>query len=415
VPAGCGGASAPTRASESIMAKRVILIVMDGVGCGEMPDADAFGDSGSNTIGNVAQHFPDGLDLPNMGELGLGNIISIRGVPRVSKPAGAFGKAAEAGPAKDTTLGHWEIAGVIADQAFPTYPDGFPDEVIDAFVEQTGVPGILCNKPASGTEVIAALGEEHVETGKPIVYTSGDSVFQIACHEEIYPPEKLYEQCRIARAILDGEHRVGRVIARPFEGKPGAFKRTSRRRDFSVEPIAPTICDELIARGFQVQGVGKISDIFAARGISRSTKTVSNTDGMEATLKVLADFEGDGLLFVNLVDTDMLFGHRNDPEGFKGALEEIDRWIPSLIEQLGPDDLAIFTADHGIDPTTASTDHSREYVPILAAGPRVAAGVDLGTRETFADIAATIDAYFELGAVKAGRSFLPELLNGAHA
>jgi phosphopentomutase len=391
------------------MPKRVILLILDGCGCGAMPDAAEFGDAGSNTLGHVAQEFPEGLDLPSMGSLGLGNIIDIRGVPKRSKPTGCWAKAAEAGPAKDTTLGHWEIAGIIADQAFPTYPDGFPDEVINAFVEEAGVPGILGNKPASGTVIIEELGTEHLESKKPIVYTSGDSVFQIACHESIYPPDELYAQCKVAREILQGEHRVGRVIARPFEGEPGSFKRTPRRHDYSVEPIASTICDHLVEAGLTVDAVGKISDIFAGRGISNSSPTTSNAHGMETTLDRVDAVDSDGLIFINLVDTDMLFGHRNDPEGFKGALEEIDAWLPSLLLRLGEEDLVIITADHGIDPTTPSTDHSREYVPILVTGKPVTQSVDLGTRETFADIAATIDDYFGLGKVTEGTSFLKQL------
>jgi len=403
------------------MPKRVFLIVLDGVGCGEMPDAEKFGDVGSNTLGNVSRSSPDGLNLLAMGELGLGNVIPIRGVPPVAKPRGAYGKAAEAGPAKDTTLGHWEICGIVAEQPFPTYPNGFPPEVIDAFVAATGVPGILGNKPASGTEILEELGAEHVRTRKPIVYTSGDSVFQIACHEGVYPIEELYAQCRAARAILDGPHRVGRVIARPFvdnddRAKPDRFKRTKNRSDFSVPPFAPTILDHLKASGRAVLGIGKINDIFAQQGLTDVQEHMrDNAEGMEKTLAAARELKRDGLVFTNLVDTDAVFGHRNDPAGFKGALEAFDRWLPQMIAAMGPDDLLILTADHGIDPTTPSTDHSREYVPIVVAGAKVAAGTNLGTRATFADIARTIDEYFGLGKVAKGTSFLPELLGAAKA
>jgi len=392
------------------MPKRVFLIILDGVGCGEMPDAAAFGDAGSNTLGNVASSFPDGLNMPNMASLGLGNIVPLRGVPRASRPKGAFGKAAEAGPAKDTTLGHWEIAGVIATQAFPTFPDGFPPEVLDPFIKRCGIPGILCNKPASGTVVLDELGEEHLATRKPIVYTSGDSVFQIACHEEIYPPEELYRQCKIAREILDGPYRVGRVIARPFAGKPGSFKRTSGRHDYSVEPVGLTVLDVMTEAGLHVDAIGKISDIFAGRGISHSTPTTSNAHGMETILRRADEVHTQALFFANLVDTDMLFGHRNDPAGFKGALQAFDAWLPKFLKKLMPEDLVIVTADHGIDPTTISTDHSREYVPILVTGPLVIPGIDLGTRATFADVGKTIETYFGLDRLRSGTSFLGDIL-----
>jgi phosphopentomutase len=408
------------------MPKRVILIVLDGVGCGAMPDAERFGDAGSNTLGNVSRATPHGLDLPHLGELGLGNIVEIRGVPPVSKPSGAFGKAAEAGPAKDTTLGHWEIAGVIAEAPFPTYPNGFPPDIIDAFVKGAGVPGILGNKPASGTVILEELGAEHVKTRKPIVYTSADSVFQIACHEGVYPVEELYRQCQVARDILQGEHHVGRVIARPFVdndadpghgGKPGPrFKRTKNRRDFSVAPLAPTVLDHLKEAGLAVVGIGKIADIFAHQGLTEQREHMrDNEEGMGETLKAARSLDRDGLIFTNLVDTDALYGHRNDCEGFRGSLEAFDRWLPSLREEMGPDDLLVLTADHGIDPTTPSTDHSREYVPILVAGDKVRPGANLGTRATFADIAKTIDDCFGLGKVQNGESFLPALLGASAA
>lgn len=392
------------------MPKRVILIILDGVGCGEMPDAAQFDSLGANTLGHVAQACPQGLNLPNLGDMGLGNIIDLRGVPRVGRPTGAFGKMAEMGPAKDTTLGHWEIAGVLVDQPFPVFPEGFPAELLKAFCDKAEVPGVLGNKPASGTEIIKELGAEHMATRKPIVYTSADSVFQIACHEEIYPIEQLYRQCEIARELCDGPWRVGRVIARPFLGKPGKFERTPRRHDYSVEPLGTTILDAVSQAGLVVDGVGKISDIFAGRGITHSTPTTSNRHGMEVILQRLKAVDRDGLIFANLVDTDMVYGHRNDTPGFRKALEEIDAWIPALLHNLSPDDLLIITADHGIDPTDKSSDHTREYVPLLVQGALVRAGVNLGTRDTFADVAATIDHWFGFGTITHGTSFLDAIL-----
>jgi phosphopentomutase len=398
------------------MPKRVLLLVLDGCGCGEMPDASKFGDAGSNTLGNLSHTSPHGLDLPHLGELGLGNIVEIRGVPPVSRARGAFGRSAEAGPAKDTTSGHWEIAGCIQENPFPTFPDGFGADLIGPFVERAGVPGILGNKPASGTDILKELGEEHLATKKLIVYTSGDSVFQVAAHEELYPPERLYEICRIARELCDGKYRVGRIIARPFVGDSAAtFKRTTNRRDFSVPPPEPTLLDRVSEAGMPVIGVGKISDIFAASGVTTSHKTKDNADGMAKTLKAFRELDRDGLIFTNLVDTDQLFGHRNDTVGFKESLEAFDEWLPDMLAELGDQDMMIITADHGIDPTTPSTDHSREYVPILVVGGSVKGGVDLGTRATFADIGRTIDEYLGVNRLTNGTSFLSKLLATADA
>ena len=389
------------------MAKRAIIIVLDSVGVGEMPDAASFGDEGSNTLGNLSRVFDDGLRLPNMGALGLGNIIDVRGVAPQPRPAGGFGKCAEKSPAKDTTLGHWEIAGVISTRAFPTYPDGFPRAVLDRFEEAIGRRA-LDNGPASGTEIIQRLGDEHVATGFPIVYTSGDSVFQIAAHEGVAPPEQLYEWCRAARAILDGEHRVGRVIARPFIGTSGAYTRTRNRKDFSVEAPGPTLLDLVKGAGLESIGVGKIGDIFAHRGLTREVHTTSNEDGILATLLQINEAP-DGLIFTNLVDTDMLYGHRNDTVGYRRALEEFDVMLPKIMQAMHPADLLVMTADHGCDPTTPSTDHSREYTPLLVWGKGLEAGVNLGTRHTFADIAATVARFLETPMPEEGRCFLNEL------
>jgi len=381
--------------------------VLDSVGIGEMPDAHLFGDEGSNTLGNLSRVFDDGLRLPIMGAMGLGNIADLRGVPRAAAPTAGYGKCAEKSPAKDTTLGHWEIAGVISERAFPTYPDGFPPEVMLAFEQAVGT-ATLGNIPASGTDIIRQLGEEHVRTGKPIVYTSGDSVFQIACHEEVHPPERLYEMCETARRILAGPHRVGRVIARPFIGADGAYERTRNRRDFSVPPPAATLLDSVKAAGLASIGVGKIGDIFSHQGLTLEIHTKNNEDGTLATLLQVNEAP-DGLVFTNLVDTDMMYGHRNDTVGYRAALEAFDAHLPRILAALGPEDLLIITADHGCDPTTPSTDHSREYVPLLAWSKMMPAGVNLGTRATFADIAATVCEHLAVEAVESGTSFHSEL------
>jgi phosphopentomutase len=389
------------------LSRRAIIIVLDSVGIGEMPDAHLFGDEGSDTLGNLSREFSEGLRLPNMGRLGLGNIAYLNGVSRDHNATGGWGKCAEKSPAKDTTLGHWEIAGVISRKPFPTYPSGFPREILDSFEQAIGIETIG-NVAASGTEIIERLGEEHVRTRKPIVYTSADSVFQIAAHEELYPPDRLYDLCRTARRILDGDHRVGRVIARPFVGNPGNFERTRNRKDFSVPPPEPTILDRVKAAHLQSIGIGKIGDIFNHQGLTAEIHTRSNEEGMLATLMQINEAQ-DGLIFTNLVDTDMIYGHRNDTVGYRKALEAFDSHVPRLLSALHPDDLLIITADHGCDPTTPSTDHSREYVPLLAYSRHMRKGVDLGIRETFSDTAATIAAYFDLEPIRSGKSYLEQL------
>ncbi len=364
---------------------RAVLIVLDGVGCGALPDASAYGDEGSNSLANTARAV-GGLHLPHLAAMGLGCTTDIEGVPPHASPTALHGKMAERSAGKDTTAGHWELAGLPVLSPFPVYPEGFPPDVIAAFEASIGRPS-LGNRPASGTAIIAELGEEHLRTGHPIVYTSADSVFQIAAHEDIIPRETLYGWCERARALMTGEHGVCRVIARPFVGEPGAFRRTSGRRDYSLAPFGPTVLDAIVRAGMEVHGVGKIDDIFANRGIITCVHTSSNADGMARIL----EYERrpfDGLLFANLVETDSLWGHRNDPRGYADALEAFDAWLPELL-RAAPEDLLIVTADHGVDPTTESTDHSREYVPVLCVHPDGRSG-DLGTRSTFADAAATI-------------------------
>jgi phosphopentomutase len=386
--------------------RRVLLITLDGCGVGAAPDADLYGDRGANTLLHVAERC-GGVHLPHLQRLGLGNILPLPGVAPVSAPAAAFGRMQERSFGKDTTTGHWEIAGILQDEALPTYPGGFPAEIIAAFCRETGLDP-LGNVAASGTEILRLLGEEHLATGRPIVYTSADSVFQIAAHEEVIAVERLYEICRIVRRILN-PYRVGRVIARPFVGtSPANFKRTSRRHDFSLPPTGETVLDRLLAAGLSVYGVGKISDIFAGRGISESVYSKSNADGMNKTLAALAKVE-EGLIFTNLVDFDMEYGHRLDSLGFGRALEEFDSWLPRLQEALLPSDLLLITADHGCDPTTPGTDHSREYVPLLAWWPGCSGGVDLGVRKSFADVAVTVGEVFGIGAGLAGDGFLTDL------
>lgn len=386
--------------------ERAIIIVLDSVGCGEMPDAANFGDQGSDTLGNLARAV-GGLHLPALGALGLGNIHPIQGVDPVPRPLAAFGKMAERSNGKDTTLGHWEIAGIITPAPLPTYPQGFPPEVIAPFEAAIGRK-TLGNYAASGTVIISELGPEHQRTGYPIVYTSADSVFQIAAHEETIPIEELYRMCRIAREQLTGPHALGRVIARPFLGVPGAYTRTDRRHDFSLEPPAPTLLDRLKAAGWPVAGVGKIEDIFAGRGLTSSVHIHDNQDGLEKTLELLEKLER-GLIFTNLVDFDMKYGHRNDTAGYAAALVEADGYLPRILDRLKSGDLLIITADHGCDPTTASTDHSREYVPLLVYGPDTRGGVDLGVREAFSDVAATLAEGFHLDWKAPGESFLAQL------
>ena len=372
--------------------KRVFLIVLDSVGIGEMPDAAAYGDAGSNTI--LAASKSPYFSMPNMRKLGFFNIDGVNIGEKEAHPEGAVARMTEVSKGKDTTIGHWEIAGVISNSPLPTYPNGFPKEIIDEFSKRTG-RGVLCNKPYSGTDVIRDYGEEHMKTGDLIVYTSADSVFQIAAHEDIVPVETLYEYCSIAREMLQGEHGEGRVIARPFIGEPGNFTRTTRRHDFSLQPPKTTMLDQLSANGFSVLSVGKIIDIFAEKGITEYVRTTGNEDGINKTLDYMKkDFEG--LCFTNLVDYDMLYGHRNDVEGYAKALTYFDERLPELLAAMRDEDVLMITADHGCDPSTPSTDHSREYTPFVVYGKPVKAGENYGTRESFSDIAATILSYFGL-------------------
>jgi phosphopentomutase len=386
--------------------KRVTLIVLDSVGCGDAPDAAAYGDEGANTLGNIARAV-GGLCLPHLAQLGLGQVTAIQGLP--PQPAsGAYGRLTEVSAGKDTTTGHWELSGVILERPFPTYPNGFPAGLVAAFEERIGRP-TLGNYPASGTEIIKDLGEEHVRSGRPIIYTSADSVFQIAAHEDIIPIETLYHFCQVARELLTGEHAVGRVIARPFEGEAGSFSRTERRKDFSLEPAGATILDRVKAAGLAVLGVGKIEDIFAYRGLTQSNHTGNNMAGVDAILEFLAG-DAAGLIFANLVDFDSLYGHRNNPQGYAEALAAFDRRVPELLAALRPDDVLIITADHGNDPTTPSTDHSRERVPILITGKGVRPNYNLGTRSSFADVAATIADLLAVPWGGAGKSFAQQLV-----
>jgi phosphopentomutase len=377
---------------------RACVIVLDAVGAGALPDAAEYGDEDSNTLGNVA-HAVGGLDLPNLEALGLGNVLELEGCPPQPYAPAVAGRLVERSKGKDTTTGHWELMGVLTPVAFPTYPFGFPDDVIDPFMNQTG-RGVLCNKPASGTEVIQELGDEHVATGKWIVYTSADSVFQIAAHEEVVPLEELYDACRVAREILTGKHAVGRVIARPFLGGSGEYERTPNRHDFSLEPRRPNWLSAVRAAGHTTYGVGKISDIFAACDIDESFPTKSNVEGINRIIELLENLD-DGLVFANLVETDQLWGHRNDPENFHRCLQDFDRRLPDILDALRDDDLLVITSDHGCDPTTPSTDHSREHAMLLAyavghnANGRVLEGGE------FADVGATVGAW--LGAKQPGK------------
>lgn len=384
--------------------KRIFLIVLDSVGIGELPDAKAYGDEGSNTLKTC--FVQPGFSVPNLKKAGLFNIDGVDFSEGVSAPSGAFGKCAESSKGKDTTTGHWEICGLISKKAMPTFPNGFPKEFLDEFSARTGRK-VLCNKPYSGTKVIADYGQKQLETGALIVYTSADSVFQIAAHESIVPPEKLYEYCKIARELLKGELAVGRVIARPFAGEY-PFKRTARRHDFSLVPPKDTLIDYLSKSGLDVIPVGKIFDIFAGKGFKEANPTVSNADGMKKTLEFSkTDFHG--LCFTNLVDFDMLFGHRNDASGYAKALTEFDKWFGEFLPTLHDNDIVIVTADHGCDPSTPSTDHSREYIPLLVLGKKVKP-VNLGIRKTYADIGKTIADIFGVNADIAGESFKDEIL-----
>jgi phosphopentomutase len=384
--------------------RRVIWIVLDSVGIGEMPDADKYGDVGSDTLGNIARQRP--LHLPNFCALGLANIKPLNGLAPAPEPAGAFGKCALASPGKDTTTGHWEMVGIHLKKPFPLFPQGFPSPVMDEFERRIGRHAIG-NKAASGTEIIKELGEEHIRTGSPIVYTSADSVFQVAAHEDVIPLFELYKICDTAREILRGPYEVGRVIARPFTGEPGAFTRTPNRHDYAVPPPKGMLLDQLAERDIDVYSIGKIFDVFLGRGIREYVKTKSNADGLAKTLEAMDEVDR-GMIFVNLVDFDQQYGHRNDVEGYARALEEADTWLPIFNAKLRPGDLAIFTADHGCDPTTPSTDHSREYVPVLVYGPSVNHGVNLGTRGSLSDIGQTVAENYGAKIV-VGESFLSQL------
>jgi phosphopentomutase len=383
---------------------RIVLIVLDSCGCGALPDADQYGDAGADTLGNLSQHV-GGMTLPHLQAYGLGHLTTILGVPPALAPKGAFGKMKEASAGKDTTTGHWEMAGLLVERPFPTFPNGFPQALIDAFSKEVG-RGVLGNRPASGTTILDELAPEHMRTGALIVYTSGDSVFQIAAHEDVVPIAELYQICEVARRYCDALP-VARVIARPFIGTPGAWKRTYNRRDFSMPPPSATVLDEMKRRGLPVVGVGKISDIFAGQGVTENIHSEGNLDGLERTLEALERVK-QGLIFLNLVDFDMLYGHRRDPAGYYRALQEFDAFLPKLVAKLGPRDLMLITADHGNDPTFRGTDHTREFVPILAIGGD-AAGRDLGTRSGFFDIGQTLADAFALPPLAHGQSLLPLL------
>lgn len=411
---------------QSFNERRAIILIVDGCGIGASPDADKFGDSFScNTIGNTAKAV-GGLRLPNFERIGLGNINAIEGVNKVEKSRGFYGKLKELSAGKDTQTGHWEMMGIVSDCGFPTYPDGFPDELVNQFIKETGCGQILCNKPASGTQILEDLGEEHQRTGYPIVYTSGDSVWQLACHVDTIPLAKQYEWCQIARNMLNGKYKVGRVIARPFNGKPGSYKRMSfERRDFGLKPPADTFLDEFLATGVGVLGIGKIEDIFDKQGLSHAQHTGTNAEGLDLTLKAIKnnyDFTGREimqkapesvrLVFTNLVDTDSLYGHRRNVDGYAGALLEIDKWLGEILEAMGEQDLLLISSDHGNDPTAPGTDHTREYVPILAYAKSLEgldqSKMDVGIRDGFYDMAASLAGWFGMPATH-GKSFIPQL------
>jgi phosphopentomutase len=391
--------------------KRILLIVLDGVGIGAMPDAPQWGDAGSDTLGHICESRT--IDLPNLQTLGLGNVRPLRGVSPASEPRGSFGKCALRSNGKDTTTGHWEMAGIILDHAFPTYPNGFPQSIIDRFIKETGVPGILGNIPASGTEIIKELGAEHVQTGKPIVYTSADSVFQIAAHEEVIPLAKLYEICETARGILDGQHKVGRIIARPFLGACESFYRTENRHDYAVPPPRENLLPALKDEGLDVVCIGKIAAIYDSMGVTEDLTAKNNQQSIEQTIHALRQ-NTSGLIFSNLVDFDMLYGHRRDTEGYARALEHFDSSLPQIETAMRDDDLMIITTDHGNDPTFPGTDHTREYAPLLVYGKSARPGVNLGTRESLSDIGQTIAENFGLS-LTAGKSFLADVLHAKSA
>jgi len=392
--------------------RRVILIVLDSVGIGALPDAAEYGDAGANTLLHVAEGV-GGLALPNMSDLGLGNIIQVPGIQAMDMPKGAFGKMQERSAGKDTTTGHWEMSGVVLEQPFPTYPQGFPPEILEPFKQQIG-RGILGNKAASGTEIIQELGREHMDTGFPIVYTSADSVLQIAAHEDVIPIEDLYHMCRVARKILTGEHAVGRVIARPFIGQPGNFTRTPRRHDFSLQPPEKTLLQLVAESGEEVMAVGKIKDVFAGVGITNSLSSTSNEEGV-LRIKEFLQQDKAGLIFANLVDFDMLYGHRNNIEGYAKALAAFDKELPGIMALMSPEDVLVITADHGTDPGFPGTDHTREHVPVLVAGRQVKPGVDIGTRRSFSDLGATIAELLHCGSTAHGESFAREIIESIRA
>jgi phosphopentomutase len=385
---------------------RAIVIVLDSLGIGELPDAAAFGDKGSNTLGNIARKVT--LNIPHLLSLGLGNIRSLPGVPPSDNPIASYGMMAEKSAGKDTTTGHWELMGLVQDYPFPTYPHGFPPEIMEKFEKEIG-RGTLGNVPASGTEIIEELGKEHIKTGYPIIYTSADSVFQIAAHEEVIPPAQLYYFCRVARRILTGKNKVARVIARPFIGKPGSFVRTARRKDFSLSPPEETLLDKLKKKNLDVVGVGKIGDIFALKGLTRSLPTKSNVQSVQLTIQVMKE-PISGLIFTNLVDFDMLYGHRNNPSGYAGALAEFDSFLPEIDKVRKQNDVVVLTADHGCDPTTSSTDHSREYVPLLIWGNQIKRGYEIGKRSSFADLGQSLAEAFQCEKLDNGTSFLSDIM-----
>jgi len=389
------------------MINRVIWIVLDSVGMGELPDADKFGDVGSDTIGNTSKAV-GGLEVPNMVQLGLGNIDGIHNIDYCKSPSGCFGRLAEMSNGKDTTVGHWEMTGIYLPNAFPTYPNGFSKDILDKFIEMTGVKGILGNCTASGTEIIKKLGDEHMRNGFPIIYTSGDSVFQIAAHESVFPIEEQYRICRIARKILQGENAVARVIARPFIGANGVYERTSNRCDFSLKPPFDNVLNRLRDNGFDVIGVGKIEDIFAKEGITEAIHTRDNQHGIDVTIDYMKQ-SNKGLIFTNLVEFDSKWGHRNDFVGYANGLKEFDERLPEIMNSMKGNDILLITADHGCDPTTPSTDHSREYVPLLVYGRNIKKNINLGSGKTFANIGQTVADIFKLKPLSVGESFLERI------
>lgn len=389
--------------------KRAVVIVFDSLGIGALPDAALYGDEGSDTLDNLAR-AAGGVSLPTLSSMGLGLIEGVETVEAVLEPSGSYGRMKERSAGKDTATGHWEMAGVITDRPLPTFPEGLPLEMLERFSEVTGY-GWLGGMPASGTEIIERLGQEHLSTGKLIVYTSADSVFQIAAHEELVPVEELYRVCALARELLYG-YNVGRVIARPFVGSPGSFKRTGRRRDWSMAPPVPTLLDHITGGGLCVAGIGKIGDIFCHKGLTEEIHTAGDLDGIDKTIEAIGRVK-DGLIFTNLVDFDTSYGHRNDAVGYARALERIDARLPEVMAALGPSDILFITADHGCDPTTPSTDHSREYVPLLVWGKSIKKGVSLGTRETFADLGQTIAGFLGVRGLQSGRSFLASIVERA--